>query len=114
MQGVVVVRPVDAPQGAPVSQLAPGTCVSKRNFKIRIRKPRGTKITAASVRVNGKPVPVYEDDGRFSAPVDLRGLPKGSYEVAITARTSKGGTLVGKRVYRTCDAKLASAGLPRL
>ena len=118
MQGVVVVKPVDTPvgstQGAPVSQLAPGTCVSKRNFKIRIRRPRGTKITAASVRVNGKPVPVYEDDGRFSAPVDLRGLPKGSYEVAIIARTATGRTLAGKRVYRTCDAKLESASLPRL
>jgi plastocyanin len=118
MQGEVIVRRVDTPAadapGAPVSQLTPATCTSKRSFRIRIRQQRGVRITAASVTVNGKAVAVSARDGRFTAPVDLRGLPKGSYRVSITARTSKGTTLRGSRVYRTCDAKLSSSGLPRL
>jgi plastocyanin len=118
MQGEVVVRRVDKPvpdaPGAPVSQLTPATCTSKRSFRIRIRQPRGVRITAASVTVNGKAVAVSSRDGRFTAPVDLRGLPKGSYRVSITARTAKGTTLRGARVYRTCDAKLSSSGLPKL
>jgi plastocyanin len=119
MQGTVVVRKVDRPAGAapaaPVTQLGTSpVCTSKRNFRIRIRTPRGTRITAASVTVNGKPVAVTARDGRFTAPVDLRGLPRGRYEVAISARAVDGRTLRGKRVYRTCDAKLSSAALPQL
>src|SRR3954470_18986449 len=111
MQGVVEVRRSDKPAGTtggqPGSQLSPAICVSKRNFRIRIRRPHGGRITAASVTVNGKAVAVSSRGGRFTAAVDLRGLPKGVYEVAIIARTAKGATLRGKRLYKTCDAKLS-------
>jgi hypothetical protein len=39
---------------------------------------------------------------RITAPIDLRGLPRGRYTVKITARTVLGRTITGTRRYRTC------------
>ena len=90
-------------------------CVSKRNFKIRIRQPKGTaRIAAVKVTVNGAPVTASLEGKRFTAPVDLRGFGSGTYEVQILATAADGKTLRGTRRYRTCAAKLASAALPPL
>ena len=51
-------------------------CVSRRNFKIRLRNPIGTTILGAVVRVNGRRVATRRGV-RTTARVDLRGLPKG-------------------------------------
>jgi plastocyanin len=128
MTATVTVNPVDEPPpaeqpppasedtGAPVSQAAPRpACVSKRNFKIRIRQPRGSgRIAAAKVTVNGKPVATALENGRFTAPVDLRGFAQGTYEVQIVATTAAGATLRGTRRYQTCAAKAAGRSLPPL
>ena len=124
MQGTVAVRKVDLPPGQTdggaaggeaTGQLAkPKGCISQRHFRIRIRQPRGERLKSASVTVNGRPVPVRKQDGRLTAPVDLRGFASGVYDVKVTARTVDGDTLRGTRKYRTCSAKLASAGLPAL
>ena len=127
MRGTVVVQPVAAPPAAArggVEQTAQGSgphaavCTSTRNFRIRIRPPRGETIIEATVTVNRKQVDVRAEPlrygWRFTAPVDLRGLPKGTYAVQIEARTAGGRTLRGTRSYRTCTPKVASAGLPRL
>ena len=123
MTAQVVVNPVEeplpaaTPTGEPVSQLAPpkAVCISKRNFKIRIRQPKGTALIAGvKVTVNGAPVTARLEGKRFTAPVDLRGFGSGTYEVQIVATTADGKTLRGTRRYRTCAAKLASASLPRL
>ena len=90
-------------------------CVSKRNFKIRIRQPKGSaRIAAVKVTVNGKPVTASLEGKRFTAPVDLRGFAAGTYEVQIVATTADGKTLRGTRRYRTCAAKLTSTALPPL
>jgi plastocyanin len=93
-------------------------CKSQRNFRIRIRQPRGTNIKSATVSVNGKPVTVSKlvinGKLRHTAQVDLRGLGKGTYTVDITATTDKGKKLRGTRIYQTCAAKLTSSGLPTL
>jgi plastocyanin len=93
-------------------------CRSQRSFLIRIRRPRGSRIRSAQVSVNGKPVKVsgrYIDGKlRYVAPVDLRGLTKGSYKVDIVVTTSRGQKLRGTRTYQTCAAKLTSSGLPPL
>jgi hypothetical protein len=39
---------------------------------------------------------------RITAPINLRGLPRGRYTVKITARTVLGRTISGSRRYRTC------------
>jgi plastocyanin len=106
------------PAGLVGAQGQSTSCKSQRNFRIRIRQPRGTTIRSAEVSVNGKPVKVSKlvvgGKLRHTAPVDLRGLGKGIYEVRIVATTSAGKKLRGTRTYRTCDAKLTTSALPPL
>jgi plastocyanin len=101
-------------QGQPEST----PCKSQRNFRIRIRQPKGVRIASAQVSVNGRPVEVSKlvIDGRLRhiAEVDLRGLGKGTYKVDIVAKTDKGKELRGTRSYQTCAAKLTSSALPAL
>jgi hypothetical protein len=77
-------------------------CVSRRNFTIRLRRPRGVTIAGAQVRVNNKRVRVRRVRGRFTARIDLRGFPRGRFTVRIRIRTESERTLEGRRRYRTC------------
>jgi plastocyanin len=99
-------------------QSAASTCTSQRRFQIRIRQPRGERLRSARVKVNGKSVAVSKRavDGktRLTAQVDLRGLPRGTYTVEITAVTVSGKRLTGTRAYQTCAGKLSSSSLPPL
>jgi hypothetical protein len=79
-------------------------CRSRRSFRIRLRNPAGDPLVRATVKVNGKQVRVVKG-ARLTAPVDLRGLPKGRYTVSITATTTLGRTIKGSRKYRTCTPK---------
>lgn len=80
-------------------------CVSRRNFRIRIKKPKnGTTIVSAIVTVNGKRVKTLRGK-RVTAPVDLRGLPKGTFTVKITVLLSNAKVIRGTRKYRTCAGK---------
>jgi hypothetical protein len=95
--------PEPAAQAAVLPSAA--TCKSRRSFRIRLRKaPRGDRLKSAAVTVNGKRVKTLRGK-RLKAPVDLRGLPKGTFRVVITARTVRGRTLRSARTYRTCVAK---------
>jgi hypothetical protein len=76
-------------------------CLSRRNFRIRLRHPRGSRIVAATVRVNGRRVATRRGR-RVTAPVDLRGLPRGRYTVSITALLDTSRVVRGVRRYRTC------------
>ena len=80
-------------------------CVSRRNFVIRLREPKGIKIRKARVLVNGKAAKVRKVKGRFIARVDLRGLPKGRFTVAIRVTTRDKRKLRGSRRYKTCAKK---------
>lgn len=80
-------------------------CVSRRRFMIRVRRPPGVEIKAAKVVVNGKRVRTRKVAGRFTATVDLRGLPKGRFSVGITITTPSGLRITGARRYRTCAPK---------
>ena len=79
-------------------------CRSRRNFRIRLRHPRGSRIVAATVRVNGRRVATRRGR-RVTAPVDLRGLPRGRYTVSITALLDDSRVVRGTRRYRTCVAR---------
>ncbi len=79
-------------------------CVSRRNFRIRLREPKGTKIRRATVKVNGKLVATRKGK-RVTAPVDLRGLPKGRFKVEIRVATTTGRIIKGTRTYRTCATR---------
>lgn len=84
-------------------------CLSKRSFRIRLREPEGDKLDTASVFVNGRRVATRKSD-RITAPVNLRGLPKGRYTVKIVATTVRGKTIQGSRKYRTCSARRRGGG----
>ena len=83
-------------------------CRSKRRFTIRLRERSARLIRSAVVRVNGRRVAVARrrSDRRLAAVVDLRGLPKGTYKVQITARLRDGRRVRWVRSYRTCMGQL--------
>jgi hypothetical protein len=86
------------------------SCVSRRYFRIRIRRQRaGVTLLAATVALNGHRVATRKGK-RLTAPVDLRGLPKGRFTVGISALTSDGRAVTGTRQYRTCAAKRPAGG----
>jgi ABC-2 type transport system ATP-binding protein len=75
-------------------------CASRRRFRIHLR--RG--LRSATVVVNGKRVRVVRGK-RLRAPVDLRGLPKGTFRVTVTGRNARGRLVRSARSYHTCVAK---------
>ncbi len=79
-------------------------CVSRRAFRIRLRKRSGVTYRSATVSVNGRRVKVVKGK-RLTAPVDLRGLPAGRVVVRISLTLADGTRLTGKRTYRTCTPK---------
>ena len=76
-------------------------CASRRSFKIRIREPKGVKLVSATVTVNKKRVKTLKGK-RITAGVDLRGLPKGTVTVSVSAKTADGRTVKDSRKYHTC------------
>jgi hypothetical protein len=94
---------------------APSTrrCASRRRFRIRIRRLANITFLSASVFVNGKRVKVVRGK-RLTAPVDLRGLPRGRFGVRIEVTTSDGRNLKHTRRYRTCTPARKSKRRHRL
>ena len=109
-RGTWQVSPPPAPAPAPISAAKAFTlpsskaCVSRRKFTIHIRKLPGVTFISAVVKVRGKPVATVKRS-RITAPVNLTGLPKGTFTVSIIALTSDGRTVTGKRTYHTCAAR---------
>ncbi len=77
------------------------TCVSRRAFTIHVVVPAGVHILSATILVNGRQVAVRKG-AHLSAPVNLRGLPKGRYAVRIVVRLAGGKVVAETRRYRTC------------
>lgn len=89
-------------------------CISRRHFTIHVRQYRGLTYREVTVYLSGRRVKVVSG-ARISAPIDLRGLPKGLYTVRITVTTSTGQTITGARAYHTCAPRpLGSKGNARL
>jgi hypothetical protein len=86
-------------------------CVSKRRFVIRIRQRRGRTYTAVQVFLNRRQV-ASRRGRRVTAPINLRGLPKGRYTVRIVVVTTEGEVITGTRRYRTCTKKQRRRGRP--
>ena len=104
----VVTPPVVTPPALVAAQVfaLPSTkaCVSRRAFRIRLRVPKGVAAKRATVLVNGKQVLVVTGK-RLTAPVDLKGLPKGRFTVQITLKTTDGRSVREQRRYRTCTPR---------
>jgi hypothetical protein len=109
---VTPAKPPATPAGEPLGLKASSivtlpalkSCASRRSFKIRLRAPKGVTITSATVLVSTRKAKVVK--GRaLTAPVDLRGLPKGRFTVKITIVTGTKRSLTAKRAYKTCVPK---------
>ena len=87
-------------------------CVSKRYFQIKLRKKFWPSIAAVTIKVPRRPTKVLRRKP-WGTNVDLRGFPKGTFVVRITALTATGRTIRGTRTYRTCRARLRG-GIPPL
>ena len=87
-------------------------CVSKRYFQIKLRKKFWPSIAAVTIKVPRRPTKVLRRRP-WGTNVDLRGFPKGTFVVRITALTATGKTIKGTRTYRTCRARLRG-GVPPL
>lgn len=79
-------------------------CVSRRAFRIRLHKAAGGALKEVRVFVNGKRVRLVRGK-RLSAPVNLRGLPKGRFTVQVAVIATDGRKLTERRRYRTCTPK---------
>jgi cytochrome c peroxidase len=86
-----------------VSPFTSRSCKSRRNFTVRVYRPRGDRIKRVTVLVNGRRVADLRNGRTHRARVDLRGLAKGVVRVKIVARTAKGREIVTLRKYRTCS-----------
>ena len=86
-------------------------CVSRRYFRIKLRKRYWPVIAAVTVKL--PKVTRVLRRRPWGTIVDLRGLPKGRFVVRITALTTTARTIRGTRTYRTCRGKLRG-GRPKL
>jgi hypothetical protein len=77
------------------------TCRSRRSLRMRLREPKADPLVRATVHINRKRVRVVTG-ARLTAPVNLRGLPRGRYIVKIVVTTVSGRVIRGYRSYRTC------------
>jgi len=99
--------PAFGPKGAIQGLPSPKVCLSKRHFKIHIRRYKGISYVEAIVFINKKQTTVAKArGGQFTSPINLKGLPKGTVVVKITVITGTGAIIVGKRVYHTCHTRL--------
>jgi hypothetical protein len=101
--------PAFGPNG--VIQIPPATrCLSKRHFKIHIRKRAGLTYVDATVFLSGRSVGKVTGP-RLATGVDLRGLPQGTFTIKIVVVTGDGRVIQGNRTYHTC-AKRRLPGHP--
>jgi hypothetical protein len=85
-------------------------CVSRRYFRIRLRRIYWPTIVGVTVRLRGVTRVLRRPP--WGTIVDLRGLPRGRFAVRITALTSTGRTIRGTRRYRTCAGRLRGGRPP--
>jgi hypothetical protein len=96
---VLVVAVNETHLGLPASNV----CLSKRAFLVHPRAPKGVKLLSVEVLINGK----LKKKGALSGhatTVNLVGLPKGTFKVALITKSSKGKTYEEIRTFHTCVA----------
>lgn len=79
-------------------------CVSRRALKIRLKKPKGTGIAFVKIDVPGRATRTVRGKA-ISAPVNLRGLPRGRFTVRLRITLLDGRVVKGSRTFRTCAPK---------
>jgi hypothetical protein len=68
---------------------------------IHLLHVKSGRIVSATIQLNGHTIRAVRGSG-LTVPVDLRGLPKGTFTVAIITTDASGKRLIGKRRFHTC------------
>jgi len=84
---------------------ASGICLSKRRFIAHPRAPRNVKLVSVVVLINGK----LKFSGKLTerhTTIDLRGLPLGTFHVAMIVTSSTKKIYEDVRTFHTCIPKI--------
>ena len=105
------------PVATPTATPAPATpapaakvCASRRAMMIHCAVRRGTTLRSLEVTMTGQKLRRLRPGTRRTM-ANLRGYAPATVTVNVTARTTTGQTLTGKRTYRTCDPRTLSPKL---
>jgi hypothetical protein len=79
-------------------------CTSKRRFIAHPRAPRGVKLLKVEVQINGKRK-AAGNLRKGATTINLRGLPKGAFKVAMIATSKSGQIYEDVRTFHTCVPK---------
>jgi hypothetical protein len=88
----------------PFKVTTPKLCSSLRRLTIHIQNVKQFGIISAEITIDGHHKRTRSGK-HLSAPINLVGLPLGTYTIEIVAHLRDGRTLHGKRVYHTCVPK---------
>ena len=86
----------------------PRTCLSVRNIRIHLRRPKGAQVKSVSVSIGRRRLESLQGSDLRTARIDLHALPKGAFRVKVTVVY----VLRGRRhtasltiLYHTCVPK---------
>jgi hypothetical protein len=96
--------PAPATGVLPFKAATPKLCSSLRRLTIHIQNVKQFGIASAVIEIDGHHKRTLRGK-HLSAPINLVGLPLGTYTVEIVAHLRDGRTLRGERVYHTCVPK---------
>ena len=80
-------------------------CLRDRYLSIRIKQPKGVRISAATVLADGKRQKASKVAGRFNSRIDVRALRKSRFTLRITVTTASGLKAVAQRRFTVCKRK---------
>jgi hypothetical protein len=103
--GCPVAKPEPVESAAvPAAGPTKAPCASRRQITWRLSRHEGRMPKRASVYIDGVFIARHIAPG-MTVPVDLRGLPQGSYEVTVMGRYDGGALLKRSKVLATCAGK---------
>lgn len=88
--------------GKAVSLPSNKQCLSHRIFRIHLVDPKYDPIKEVVVTLRKRRTTVRRHGNVFTATIDLKGLPRGTFTVKIQVTTVLGHHLDGSRTYHTC------------
>jgi hypothetical protein len=105
----VTVTPTPTPGGGVKGNVKKGgkkrRCAGRRRFRIVVRNRPGVTWVKAAFTLRGRHIRTRVFHGRLGAIVDLRHISRRTIVLRITAVTSTGLVVHGKRVYHPCRKK---------
>ena len=81
-------------------------CISHRSFKIHLRDPKNDPLKKVVITLKGHRTVVVRQGNTFVSTINLKGLPRGSFNIRISATTVLGHHFSSTRTYHTCTSKL--------